>query len=161
MYNITNYNESVLESIKHIDENGCEYWYARELGKVLDYSEYRKFLPIIEKAITSCINSNESVGNHFGEVAVMVAIGSNAKRKLKDYKLSRYACYLIVQNSDPKKDVVALGHTYFAVQTRKMELTEKEYGLLSEDEKRLYRRRQTKGVIIGSIEQLFKVELRI
>ena len=144
MYNITNYNESVFESIKHIDENGCEYWYARELGKVLDYSEYRKFLPIIKKAITSCINSNESVGNHFGEVAVMVAIGSNAKRKLKDYKLSRYACYLIVQNSDSRKDVVALGQTYFAVQTRRMELTDEEYGLLSEDEKRLYRRKQTK-----------------
>jgi DNA-damage-inducible protein D len=144
MYNITNYNESVFESIKHIDENGCEYWYARELGKVLDYSEYRKFLPIIKKAITSCINSNESVSNHFGEVAVMVAIGSNAKRKLKDYKLSRYACYLIVQNSDSSKPVVALGQTYFAIQTRKQELSEKEYNELSEDEKRLYRRNQAR-----------------
>ena len=141
---IKEYTEKVFEDIKHIDENGTEYWLARELGKILEYGEYRKFLPSIKKAMISCVKSGQNVDNHFAQMDVMVDIGSNAKRKLKDYKLTRYACYLIVQNSDPKKDVVALGQTYFAVQTRRMELTDEEYGFLSEDEKRLYRRKQTK-----------------
>ena len=97
------YIEKLFKNIKHIDENGNEYWLARELGKVLEYGEYRKFLPSIKKAITSCEKSSQNVENHFVQMAVMVDIVSNAKRKLKDYKLTRYACYLIVQNSDSSK----------------------------------------------------------
>ena len=138
-------NNSTFEIIKHIDEEGREYWYGRELGKILQYGEYRKFLPVIKKAIIACANSDYKVSDHFVQMDVMVDIGSRAKRKLKDYKLSRYACYLIVQNSDSTKSVVALGQTYFAVQTRKQELNEMDYDLLSEDEKRLYRRNQTKS----------------
>jgi len=92
----------------------------------------------------SCEKSDQIVKNHFAQMDVMVDIGSNAKRKLRVYKLSRYACYLIVQNSDSSKHVVALGQTYFAIQTRKQELSEKEYNELSEDEKRLYRRNQAR-----------------
>lgn len=143
MYNITNYNESVFESIKHIDENGCEYWYARELQDVLGYKEWRYFSSVIEKAQIACSQSNNDINSHFGVYTKIVKAGVTSK-SIIDYKLSRYACYLIVQNSNPKYDMVALGQTYFAVQTRKMELTEKEYNSLTEDEKRLYRRRQTK-----------------
>ena len=144
MYNITNYNESVFESIKHIDENGCEYWYARELQNVLEYKEWRKFNNVISKAIVSCDNSKNNISEHFVQVAKTIMMPKGGFKSVLDYKLSRYACYLIVQNSDSRKDVVALGQTYFAVQTRRMELTDEEYGLLSEDEKRLYRRKQTK-----------------
>lgn len=137
-------NNSVFESIKHIDEYGNEYWSARELGKAIEYSEYRKFLPAIEKAIISCKVSSENIENHFAQSGGMVDIGSKAQRKVSDYKLSRYACYLIVQNADPKKDVVALGQTYFAIQTRRQELSEKGYSQLTEDEKRFYQRDLTK-----------------
>ena len=144
MNEIKNYTEKLFEDIKHIDEDGNEYWYARELGKILEYGEYRKFLPSVKKAMVSCKNSEQNVDNHFAQVDVMVDIGSNAKRKLKDYILTRYACYLIVQNSDSSKPIVALGQTYFAIQTRKQELLEKEYNELSEDEKRLYQRDLTR-----------------
>ncbi len=136
-------NTLVFEDIKHIDEYGNEYWLARELMKVLDYSEYRKFNPIINKAIISCENSNQDIDDHFGHVADMVKIGSGAVRKVEDYKLSRYACYLIAQNGDSRKQAIALAQTYFAIQTRKQELSEKEYNELTEDEKRLYRINQT------------------
>ena len=142
MSNIENYNEKIFEDIKHIDEEGNVYWYARELMVVLEYKRWDKFSNVINSAKIACTKSNNDVENHFSQVGKMVEIGSGAKRSLIDYKLSRYACYLIVQNSDPNKEVVALGQTYFAVQTRKMELTEAEYNLLSEDEKRLYRRRK-------------------
>ena len=135
---------NVFESIKHIDENGNEYWNARELMKALKYSEYRKFLPVIKKAIVSCENSNENVNNHFAYAAGMINLGKGGKRQVDDYKLSRYACYLIAQNGDSRKSVIALAQTYFAIQTRKQELFEKEYNTLSEDEKRLYKRKQTK-----------------
>ena len=144
MNNLEVINVKIFEDIKHIDEKGCEYWYARELGKILKYGEYRKFLPSIKKAMISCENSGQIVKNHFVQMAVMVNIGSNAKRKLNDYRLSRYACYLIVQNSDSSKPIVAFAQTYFAVQTRKQELLEQEYNKLSEDEKRLYQRNLTR-----------------
>ena len=133
-------NENVFEKIKHLDENDNEYWLARELMMVLEYKQWRYFELSILKAIEACNNSNYNVLDHFAVVRKMVDIGSNSKRNIKDYKLSRYACYLIVQNCDPRKKVVALAQTYFAIQTRKQELIEKNYCLLSEDEKRFYQR---------------------
>ena len=137
-------NNSIFESIKHFDSEGNEYWLARELGKILQYSEYRKFSPVIEKAIIACINSNNDALDHFAQVDEMINIAKGAKRKVQDYKLSRYGCYLIAQNADSKKTVVALAQTYFAIQTRRQELSEKEYTNLSEDEKRFYQRNLTK-----------------
>jgi len=144
MNEIKEYNEIIFEDIKHIDEHGNEYWEARELQVVLEYAQWRRFNEVINRALIACDNSGMDIKNHFAEVGKMVEIGSGAKRKQTDYKLSRYACYLIVQNSDPRKEVVALGQTYFAVQTRKQELTEKEYSMLTEDEKRFYQRSLTK-----------------
>ena len=115
-------NEKVFEDIKHVDESGCKYWYARELQKVLDYTEWRKFKGVIDKAIGSCENSNNSVSDHFVGADKMITVAKGAKRKVEDYKLSRYACYLIAQNGDSRKKVIALAQTYFAVQTRKQEL---------------------------------------
>ena len=140
---LTNYTEKIFENIKHIDENGNEYWYARELQKILEYQRWDKFCNVINDAIDACKTSNYSVMNHFSQVGKMVEIGSKTSRKIKDYKLSRYACYLIVQNCDPRKKAVALGQTYFAIQTRKQEILE-EYEHLSEDEKRLIIRKQTR-----------------
>ena len=133
-----------FESIKHIDEDGIEFWYARELQVVLDYKEWRKFEGVIKKAINACENSGISAFDHFVGADKMVKIGSGAYREQTDYKLTRYACYLIAQNGDSRKKVIALAQTYFAVQTRKQEITEKEYGLLTEDEKRFYQRKLTR-----------------
>ena len=144
MNEIKEYNEIVFEDIKHTDEYGNEYWFARELQVALEYVQWRRFNEVINRALIACDNSGMDIKNHFAEIGKMVEIGSGAKRKQTDYKLSRYACYLIVQNSDPRKEVVALGQTYFAVQTRKQELTEKEYSMLTEDEKRFYQRSLTK-----------------
>ena len=144
MTNLTKYNESIFESIKHIDEKGIEYWEARELQKVLEYKEWRKFEGVIEKAKRACNNSGFTQSFHFVGADKMSSIGKGSKRKTIDYKLSRYACYLIVQNGDPRKAVISLGQTYFAVQTRKQELTELEYKNLSEDKKRLYQRSRVK-----------------
>ena len=144
MSNIEEYTETIFESIKHVDEFENEYWCARELQRALEYKRWDKFYKVIENAKIACAKSNYVVSDHFSQVGRMVEIGSGAKRNQVDYELSRYACYLIVQNADSKKKTVALGQTYFAVQTRKMELTEKEYNKLTEDEKRLYRRKQTK-----------------
>ena len=144
MDTLEKYNEKTFEDIKHIDECGNEYWYARELQVALDYKRWDKFCNVIESAKIACENSNNAVLNHFSQVGKMVEIGSGAKRKQMDFKLSRYACYLIVQNASPNKEVVALGQTYFAIQTRKQELTEKEYSKLTEDEKRFYQRNLTK-----------------
>ena len=137
-------NNSLFDNIKHIDELGIEYWCARELQLVLNYKEWRKFEGVIQKAIKACENSNVDVLNHFVGSDKMVLIGSNAKRMEKDYKLSRYACYLIAQNGDSRKKTIALAQTYFAVQTRKMEITEKEYSILTEEEKRFYQRNLTR-----------------
>lgn len=129
------FKEITFENIKRIDEEGNEFWLGRELGKILEYSEYRKFLNTIDKAITACKESSQLVENHFVQVAVMVNIGSGAQRKLQDYKLSRYACYLIVQNADSTKKSVALGQTYFAIQTGRQELLDDKIKSLSEEEK--------------------------
>ena len=115
-------NNPIFESIKHIDEEGNEYWLARELQQVLEYKEWRKFLKVLASAKVSCINSKITVNDHFVEVNKMVKIGSKTERSIKDYKLSRYMCYLIVQNADPSKEIIGLGQTYFAIQTRRMEI---------------------------------------
>ena len=144
MSEVEKYNEKVFEEIKHIDEYGNEYWFARELMIVLNYKRWQKFINVIESAKKACEQSKFKIEDHFTQVGKMVDIGSKTSRNILDYKLSRYACYLIVQNSDPKKEVVALGQTYFAIQTRKMELTEEEYSKLSEDDKRFYQRNLTR-----------------
>ena len=141
---IDKYSDNTFESIKNIDEFGNEYWFARELQKVLEYKEWRNFHKVINNAKEACQNSNYVVLDHFVEFNKMVEIGSNTKRKVIDYKLSRYACYLIVQNANPSKEIVALGQTYFAIQTRKQEITEQEYDSLSDNEKRFYQRKLTK-----------------
>ncbi len=135
---------NTFDSIKHTDEFGNEFWYARELQKALNYTQWRRFNDVIEKAKVACKNSNNSILDHFANVGKMVEIGSGALRKQDDYKLTRYACYLIAQNGDSRKEVIAKVQTYFAVQTRKQELSEKDYSELSEDEKRLYQRNLTK-----------------
>ena len=144
MNEIKKYAEKTFENIKHINEFGEEYWNARELMIALEYNKWSNFKSAIDKAKESCKNSNITVSDHFADVGKMVSIGSGAKRNQQDYRLSRYACYLIVQNADSRKESVALGQTYFAVQTRRQEITEKEYSLLSEDEKRLYQRDLTR-----------------
>ena len=133
---VTAYSQNTFESIKHIDENGVEFWYARELQKALEYTEYGKFLPVVEKAIEACRKTGFDEENHFAHVSEMVRIGSGAERKMESYKLSRYACYLIVMNGDPRKEVIALGQTYFAVKTRQQEIAD-NVAQLSEDDKRL------------------------
>lgn len=141
---ISNNNLSVFEQIKQIDENGNEFWMARQLAKTLDYTDFRNFLGVIEKAKEACQNSGQAVANHLVEFNEVVPVGSGATHTYPSYKLSRYACYLIVQNADPSKEVVALGQTYFAVQTRIQEITQMEaYNRLSnEDEKRLFLRNE-------------------
>lgn len=135
---------SIFEQIRHIDENGIEYWSAREMAKVLEYSEYRHFLPVIDKAKEACSNSNNSPLNHFEDVLEMIKIGKGGKREVESVKLSRYACYLIIQNADPSKEIVANGQNYFAVQTRLAEINQMdEYNrLTSEEEKRLFLRNE-------------------
>jgi len=143
---VTKSTRTVFEQIKRVDENGNEFWTARDLFKVLEYIEYRNFKPVIIKAKRACKNSSYIVENHFVEVNEMVPIGSGAERKTENIKLSRYACYLIVQNADPNKEVVALGQTYFAVQTRIQEIQQmdKYNSLNTEDEKRLFLRNELK-----------------
>ncbi len=133
-----------FEDIKHIDEYGTEYWYARELSEVLEYKDWRNFVKVIDKAKEACKNAGNNVDEQLVEVNKLSKRNNNAKVNIQDYKLSRYICYLIVQNSDPSKEVVALGQTYFAIQTRKQEIIEQEYDSLSDDEKRFYQRKLTK-----------------
>jgi len=137
-------HHSLFEGIKHTDANGNEFWSARELSKVLEYSEYRHFLPVIERAKEACVNSGQQVADHFEDILEMINLGKTAQREVESSKLSRYACYLIVQNADPGKEIVALGQTYFAVQTRLQEIRQMdEYNRLStEDEKRLFLRNE-------------------
>ncbi len=139
----TNYTND-FEGIKHTDEEGREYWYARELQKVLQYSEWRKFEGVILKAKEACENSGINAFEHFVGAAKTIKMPKGAEKVVQDYKLTRYACYLIAQNGDSRKKVIAIAQTYFAVQTRKQELSEREYNLLSEDEKRFYQRDLTR-----------------
>ena len=143
MNEVGNYSEQIFENIKHINEYGQEFWYARELSRALEYKDFRNFEQIIFKAMDSCKNSGFDIGDHFGDVTEMVEIGSNARRGFPGYMLSRYACYLIVMNGDPRKQVIALGQTYFAVKTRQQELVE-NYDELSEEQKRLAIRAEMK-----------------
>ncbi|MBR1377105.1 MAG: hypothetical protein IJ565_04785 [Bacilli bacterium] len=113
------YNSKIFDSIKHIDEEGNEYWYARELQQILGYKEWRYFSTVIEKAQIACGNSNNNINSNFGVYTKIVKTGVSNKTII-DYKLSRYACYLIVQNANPKFENVALGQTYFAIQTRNL-----------------------------------------
>ena len=138
-----NYSEEIFENLKHINEYGQEFWYARELQPALEYSQWRYLKEAIERAKTACSNSGQNITDHFAEVRKMVEIGSNAKREIEDIALSRYACYLIVMNGDPRKEIIAIGQTYFAVKTRQHELIE-DYDRLSEEQKRLAIRNEMK-----------------
>ena len=136
--------EKIFEDIKHIDEYGNEYWLARELQVALEYKRWDNFHKAIKQAMISCKNSDVDICGQFLEVGKLSINVNGGKRRIIDYKLSRYACYLIVQNGDSRKKTIALGQTYFAVQTRKQELSEKEYSMLTEDEKRFYQRNLTR-----------------
>lgn len=141
---VNKYTSKTFEDIKHIDEYGNEYWFARDLQKVLEYKDWRNFLKVLDKAKEACYNSKFNVDEQLVEVNKLSKRNNNAIVNIQDYKLSRYICYLIVQNADPSKEVIALGQTYFAVQTRKLEITEQEYDSLSDDEKRFYQRKLTR-----------------
>jgi DNA-damage-inducible protein D len=130
--------QAAFEDIRHMGPNGAEYWTARELAPLLDYPQYRNFLPVIERAKEACHQSGHDVADHFADTRKMVDIGSGAQRPLEDTQLTRYACYLIVQNGDPSKPVIAHGQTYFALQARRQELGDAaKFVELSEDERRL------------------------
>ena len=137
-------NQTIFEQIKRLDQTKNEYWTARDLAKVLEYSEYRHFKPVIDRAKEACKNSGYKIADHFEDILGMVSIGSGAEREIEDVKLSRYACYLIVQNADPTKEVVALGQTYFAVQTRLQEIQQMQayQQLNTEEEKRVFLRKE-------------------
>ena len=137
------YNKS-FEEIKHTDENGIEFWYARELMKVLQYAKWQNFEKIINKAMIACENSKISIKDCFTDVSKPIISGKGKEELIEDYKLTRYACYLIAQNGDSRKKVIALAQKYCAVQTRKQEISEKEYSMLTEDEKRFYQRNLTR-----------------
>ncbi len=144
MNEIKEYTEKLFEDIKHIDEFGNEYWLARELQDILGYNQWRSINDLIERAKDACQESRYNIDDHFAVQRKMIKLAKGATRNVIDYKLSRYACYLIVMNGNPKKEIIALAQTYFTIQTRKQELSEKEYNELTEDEKRLYRRNQAR-----------------
>lgn len=139
-------SQSIFEQIKHTDEQGNEYWNSREFAKSIEYTDYRNFLKVVEKAIEACDKSGYNPDEHIVEFNDMISVGKGAKRPAKSLKLSRYACYLIVQNADPAKEVIAQGQTYFATQTRLQEIRQMdEYNALdTEDEKRLFLRNELK-----------------
>ncbi len=136
MSDVVKYSEKTFENIKHINEYGEEFWYARELQPVLEYVQWRRFNDVIERAKIACENSGQTISDHFASVGKMVEIGSGAERKIDDIMLSRYACYLIVMNGDPKKEVIAVGQTYFAVKTRQQEIID-NFDILTEEQRRL------------------------
>ncbi|MCD7807286.1 MAG: DNA damage-inducible protein D [Lachnospiraceae bacterium] len=137
------YTETLFESIRYINDYGEEFWFARELQTALEYTEWRNFKKVIDRAKASCANSANAVSDHFVEINKTIPMPKNAEKEIEDYELSRYACYLIVQNADPRKRVIALGQTYFAVKTRQQELIE-NYDSLDEDLKRLAIRNEMK-----------------
>lgn len=137
------YSDQTFEDIKHINEDGQEFWYARELQHVLEYAQWRYMKETVERARLACENSGLNPDDHFAEVRKMVPIGSGAERAVEDYMLSRFACYLVVMNGDSRKEVIAVGQAYFAVKTRQQELIEK-YEEMSEDQKRLAIRNEMK-----------------
>jgi len=140
---MANFERRTFEELRHVTDDGGEYWSARELYPVLEYSEWRNFKSVILKSIEACRNSGHDGADHFVEINKMVMLGAGAERKIEDYRLSRYGCYLIVQNSDPSKPVIAAGQTYFAIQTRRQELSDDEaFQALSEDAQRLYLRNE-------------------
>lgn len=141
MNDIIKYSEKTFEDIKHTNDVGEEYWLARELQSVLEYAQWRRFNETIERAKLACENSGYNPSDHFANVGKMVGIGSGAEREVDDIMLSRYACYLIVMNGDPRKEVIAVGQTYFAVKTRQQELIE-NYEELTENQKRLAIRKE-------------------
>ena len=134
--------DTIFESIKHIDEEGKEYWLARELQHILKYKKWDKFLNVLNNAKIACKNSNIDTNRQFLQVGKLSRNVNGGERQLLDYRLSRYACYLIAMNGVSKKEVIALAQTYFAIKTRQQELREKKYDCLSEDEKRMYRRKK-------------------
>ena len=134
---------NTFERIKRVSAEGHESWSARDLARVLEYLNFRNFQPVIEKAKLACAKSGHTVTDHFAEMRNMVGIGSGAQRELEDWTLSRYACYLVIQNADPSKPLVALGQSYFAVQTRRQELADDE--ALKEDKTRLWLRAEVKN----------------
>ena len=144
MNQIKEYNNTIFESIKHVNKDGDEYWLARELMVALEYSKWSNFAGVIDKAKSACKLSNNNIDDHFADVGKTIDMPKGATKTIDDYELSRYACYLIAQNGDSRKESIALAQTYFAIQTRKQEISQIEYSLLSEDEKRFYQRSLTK-----------------
>lgn len=142
---LQNYNESIFENIKHFTEDGIEFWYARELQEVLEYKKWGNFVKVIDKAKEACETAEQSLSDHFADVGKTIPMPKGATKTIDDFMLTRYACYLIVMNGDPRKKTIALGQTYFAVQTRKQELEEDEFRTMSEDERRLHLRNDVKG----------------
>ena len=140
---LVKYDENLFENIKHVNEYGQEFWYARELQPLLEYSQWRRFAEAIERAKTACANSGHDVEEHFADVGKSSEMPKGGVRIIEDFMLSRYACYLIVMNGDPRKEVIALGQTYFAVKTRQQELIE-DYEKLTEEQKRLAIRNEMK-----------------
>jgi DNA-damage-inducible protein D len=136
MSNIEKYSQKTFDDIRHFTEEGIEFWYGRELQVVLEYAEWRNFYKVINKAKMACEKSKQPVSDHFVDINKMIDLAKGAQREIDDILLTRYACYLIVQNSDPRKEVVALGQTYFAVKTREREL-EEGFDELTEEGKRL------------------------
>lgn len=146
-YSIDDLLKSPFEKIKQISEEGFEYWSARDLAKLLEYAQWRNFENAISKAKESCKNNGYEVEDHFADVSNMVELGSGATREVDDYRLSRFACYLIVQNADPSKKNVAMGQAYFAIKTRQKELIEEEEQKLiqsEENQRRLFLREEMK-----------------
>ena len=146
------YNQKTFEDLKHLTEDGVEYWYARELMAALGYSKWGNFIKVINKAKSSAETTNINIFEHFADVGRVLNVGNGAKMEVTDIMLSRYACYLRVQNGDPRKKMIALGQQYFAIQTRKQELSEKQFNELSEDERRLVLR----GDVTDFNKKLFK-----